>query len=106
MKNFDGRQGFLAAVLCVYVVIQNITRLIITTLSWQQVSWSFGELLKMFGLGLFYDVAAGLCFTVPLGFLLFLLPTGWLVRKRGRYLVGALTGFISFFNTFLAGIPY
>lgn len=73
-----------------------------SVLSWQQLSWSPGELLATWLLGLGYDVAAGIFFLAPLGFLLFLLPTSWLVRKRGRYLVGFLTGFISFLTVFAA----
>lgn len=72
------------------LVISTATRLALLVATGSGVPASVGNWLYVFGVGLGYDVLAALYFGIPLLLLLWLLPAGWLLRKRGRWLVGAL----------------
>lgn len=61
-----------------------------------------GARLYAFGVGLGYDLLAFVYFAWPLVLLLWLLPAGWPLRRRGRLAVGALCLLLLFVLLFVA----
>ena len=73
-----------------FVAMSTLTRGVLLAATGSGVPASAGNLLYVFGVGLGYDLLTFLYFGWPLVLLLWLLPQGWLARRRGRALVGTL----------------
>ncbi|WP_287596780.1 LTA synthase family protein [Thermomonas sp.] len=73
-----------------FLVISALTRLALLVATGSGVPAAPGPWLYAFGVGLGYDLLAALYFAWPLVLLLWLLPAGWLLRRRGRLAVGGL----------------
>ena len=84
------------------LAISAATRLALLVVTGSGVPATVGNWLYVFGVGLGYDVLAALYFGIPLLLLLWLLPAGWLPRKRGRVPVGALCLVLLFVLLFVA----
>ena len=84
------------------LAISAATRLALLVVTGSGVPASAGSWLYVFGVGLGYDLLAALYFGIPLLLLLWLMPAGWLLRKRGRVPVGALCLVLLFVLLFVA----
>lgn len=84
------------------LAISAATRLALLVVTGSGVPASAGNWLYVFGVGLGYDLLASLYFGIPLLLLLWLMPAGWLLRKRGRVPVGALCLVLLFVLLFVA----
>ena len=85
-----------------FLIVSALTRLALLVATGSGVPASPGAWLFTFGVGLGYDLLAALYFAWPLLLLLWLLPTGWLLRRRGRLPVGALCLLLLFVLLFVA----
>jgi phosphoglycerol transferase MdoB-like AlkP superfamily enzyme len=85
-----------------FLAISALTRLALLAATGSGVPVSPGLWLYAFGVGLGYDLLAFVYFAWPLVLLLWLLPAGWLLRRRGRLPVGALCLLLLFALLFVA----
>ncbi len=85
-----------------FLTVSALTRLALLAITGGGVPASPGLWLYAFGVGLGYDLLAVLYFAWPLVLLLWLLPAGWLLRRRGQLLVGALCLLLLFVLLFVA----
>lgn len=85
-----------------FLAISALTRLALLVATGPGVPASPGAWLFAFGVGLGYDLLAFAYFAWPLLLLLWLLPAGWLLRRRGRVPVGALCLLLLFVLLFVA----
>lgn len=85
-----------------FLAISALTRLALLAATGSGVPASPGLWLYAFGVGLGYDLLAFVYFAWPLVLLLWLLPAGWLLRRRGRLPVGALCLLLLFALLFVA----
>lgn len=85
-----GRFRPLAWLALCFLSISSLTRLALLVAAGSGVPVAPGPWLYTFGVGLGYDLLAFVYFAWPLVLLLWLLPAGWLLRRRGRLAVGAL----------------
>ncbi|WP_025145852.1 LTA synthase family protein [Pedobacter jeongneungensis] len=89
LNNRFGPVFLVTALLC---GISLITRLALMVYSASSVDWSILNLLKIFVIGLFYDLAAASFAVIPIVIYLWLLPAKWYGRKFNKVLL-----FIYFF---------
>jgi len=68
------RFNFYVIMLLAFLITSLLTRLVLMLLSFDQIDTSSSTLLKMFTVGLFYDMVAGLYYFIPLALYLLLLP--------------------------------
>ena len=85
-----------------FLAISALTRLALLVATGAGVPATPGYWLFAFGVGLGYDLLAFAYFAWPLLLLLWLLPTGWLLRRRGGVPVGALCLLLLFVLLFVA----
>ena len=85
-----------------FLSISALTRLALLVATGSGVPAAPGAWLYAFGVGLGYDLLAFVYFAWPLVLLLWLLPAGWLLRRRGRLAVGALCLLLLFVLLFVA----
>ncbi|GAA4212933.1 LTA synthase family protein [Pedobacter jeongneungensis] len=89
LNNRFGPVFLVTALLC---SISLLTRLALLVYSASSVDWSVLNLIKIFAIGLFYDLAAASFAVIPIVIYLWLLPSKWYNRKFSRALL-----FIYFF---------
>ncbi len=70
---------------------QTALRLFLMILAADSLSWRWDDLAKTLGLGMVFDAAAALWYVLPLAAVLLVMPSPWLSRRRGRWIVGAVT---------------
>ena len=97
-----GRFRPLAWLAACFLSISALTRLALLVATGSGVPAAPGAWLYAFGVGLGYDLLAFVYFAWPLVLLLWLLPAGWLLRRRGRLAVGALCLLLLFVLLFVA----
>ncbi len=97
-----GRFRPLAWLALCFLSISALTRLALLMATGSGVPAAPGAWLYTFGVGLGYDLLAFVYFAWPLVLLLWLLPAGWLLRRRGRLAVGALCLLLLFVLLFVA----
>ena len=97
-----GRFRPLAWLALCFLSISALTRLALLMATGSGVPAAPGAWLYTFGVGLGYDLLAFVYFAWPLVLLLWLLPAGWLLRRRGRLPVGALCLLLLFVLLFVA----
>ncbi len=85
-----GRLRVLAWLAACLLALSTLTRLVLLIATGHGVPATAGNWLYLFGVGLGYDLVSLVYFAWPLVLLLWLLPRGWLLRRRGRWLVGGL----------------
>jgi phosphoglycerol transferase MdoB-like AlkP superfamily enzyme len=91
-KLLDNRFGPVFLVTVLLCCISLITRLSLLIYSASSVDWSILNLLKIFIIGLFYDLAAASFAVIPIVIYLWLLPSKWYASKFNKILL-----FIYFF---------
>ncbi|MDQ0639846.1 phosphoglycerol transferase MdoB-like AlkP superfamily enzyme [Pedobacter sp. W3I1] len=91
-KLLDNRFGPVFLVTVLLCTISLITRLSLLIYSASSVDWSVLNLLKIFVIGLFYDLAAASFAVIPIVIYLWLLPSKWYASKFNKILL-----FIYFF---------
>ncbi|WP_316848568.1 LTA synthase family protein [Pedobacter psychrodurus] len=91
-KLLDNRFGPVFLVTLLLCSISLVTRLSLLIFSASAVDWSILNLLKIFVIGLFYDLAAATFAVIPIVLYLWLLPSKWYNRKFNKVLL-----FIYFF---------
>ena len=79
-----GRFRPLAWLAACFLSISALTRLALLVAAGSGVPAAPAVWLYAFGVGLGYDLLAFVYFAWPLVLLLWLLPAGWLLRRRGR----------------------
>lgn len=89
-----------------FLTIATLTRLALLVATGRGVPAAPGPWLYLFGVGLGYDLLAFVYFAWPLVLLLWLLPAGWLRRRRGRLPVGALCLLLLFALLFVAAAEW
>ncbi len=107
-KLFAGRFSLLLAFILTYLMVGTSTRIIFYFLSWEELSFSVGSLLKMFSLGILFDAEVSLCFSTLYIIFLLLLPSrliGSLFDKVGSFFIMGLTIFIMLF-AFFSEFPF
>ena len=97
-----GRFRPLAWLAACFLSISALTRLALLVAAGSGVPAAPAAWLYAFGVGLGYDLLAFVYFAWPLVLLLWLLPAGWLLRRRGRLAVGALCLLLLFVLLFVA----
>jgi phosphoglycerol transferase MdoB-like AlkP superfamily enzyme len=97
-----GRFRPLAWLAACFLSIAALTRLALLVAAGSGVPAAPAAWLYAFGVGLGYDLLAFVYFAWPLVLLLWLLPAGWLLRRRGRLAVGALCLLLLFVLLFVA----
>lgn len=97
-----GRFRPLAWLAACFLSISALTRLALLVAAGSGVPAAPAAWLYAFGVGLGYDLLAFVYFAWPLLLLLWLLPAGWLLRRRGRLAVGALCLLLLFVLLFVA----
>ena len=75
---------------------QTALRLFLMILAADSLSWRWDDLAKTLGLGMVFDAAAALWYVLPLAAVLLVMPSPWLSRRRGRWIVGAVTFLMNF----------
>lgn len=96
------------ALIGIYLVIAFVTRLLLNILSISKTNFSAFELIKIYGVGFYFDLFVALCFfTVYLFYLLFLPKrwTGSIFDKSLTFFILGLTLFIVFFS-FVGEFPF
>ncbi len=101
LRPFDRFRPLLWLVAC-FLVVSALTRLVLLAATGAGVPASPRLWGYLFAVGLGYDLLAALYFALPLLLLLWLLPAGWLLRRRGRLAVGALCLLLLFVLLFVA----
>ena len=96
------RARYLAVLLVSYLILESVVRLTLFISSFSSVSAMPLDLLRTFGLGLVYDLVAGLFWLIPMALLLLVMPTEWLRKKKGRYPVLLLNFGMNVFAVFTA----
>jgi len=86
----------------IFIVVSTLTRLALLVATGSGVPATFGNLSYAFAVGLGYDLLAFVYFAWPLVLALWLLPRGWLARRRGRIALGALCLVMLFVVLFVA----
>lgn len=97
-----GRFRPLAWLAACFLSISALTRLALLVAAGSGVPAASGAWLYAFGVGLGYDLLAFVYFAWPLVLLLWMLPAGWLLRRRGRLAVAALCLLLLFVLLFVA----
>lgn len=82
--------------------ISSATRLTLLAISHDGIPLQLGNLAYVLGFGFGFDLLTLLYFAIPLLGLLWLLPAGWLQRKRGRFPVALLCFALLFALLFIA----
>lgn len=85
-----------------YLILESVVRLTLFISSFSSVSAMPLDLLRTFGLGIVYDLVAGLFWLIPMALLLLVMPTEWLRKKKGRYPVLLLNFGMNVFAVFTA----
>src|SRR5690606_21946666 len=89
-----------------FLAVSALTRLALLVAAGSGVPAAPASWLYAFGVGLGYDLLAFVYFAWPLVLLLWLLPAGWLLRRRGRLPVGALCLLLLFVLLFVAAAEW
>jgi phosphoglycerol transferase MdoB-like AlkP superfamily enzyme len=74
-------QTFLKNIILSVVLISTLTRIVLLILSYHEISFHPGNLLYLFGYGLFYDLANTSFFILPFVFLIWLTPFRFIGKK-------------------------
>ena len=98
MKSYRCR--FLGSVFLIVIISQSLLRLLLFIVSFSAFSHQILDFIRTFALGAVYDAVTGAFFCVPAAVLLGILPTGWLVKRRGRWPLLAVMLFMNFLLVF------
>lgn len=94
------RMRYLGSLFLVFLAVQSALRLLLFSITIPTVSLGIMDVLRTFGMGLFYDSCAAVFFCLPAALLLLFLPTSWLNRRWGQWLVLAAAYFMNFLLAF------
>lgn len=89
-----------------FLVLSTLTRLALLVATGAGVPANPGYWLYAFAVGFGYDLLALVYFAWPLVLLLWLLPRGWLLRRRGRWPVAALSLLLLYVLLFVAAAEW
>ncbi len=107
-KIFNGRFSTLYAFVIAYLIISFVIRSIFFVLSYQQIDFSFFNVLSILSLGFLYDLGAAIFFIFIYASYLLIIPSkiiGSVLDKIAIYSILSLTLFITIFS-FLGEIPF
>ena len=94
------RMRYLGSLFATFMGTQSALRLLLFTITLSTVSLGVLDVLRTFALGAFYDACAAFFFCLPLALLLLILPTRWLNRKWGQWVVLAAAFLMNFLLAF------
>jgi phosphoglycerol transferase MdoB-like AlkP superfamily enzyme len=101
LKRVSGhRFGPVAVLVFIILVLSFITRIALLTHSATDVNWSVGNILGIFFIGLFYDLAMSTYFIIPLVLYLWLIPDKLYRKKWQRFLLYGLMTILCFILVF------
>ncbi len=86
-KLLHSRYGSALLLLSIFIVFSTITRLVLTCISLPRVEYNVINIVAAFGIGLFYDVVAGLFFVALLMLYLWLCPHKLFIQKWHKYVL-------------------
>lgn len=96
---------YLLAMLASWCVVHSVTRLAMFLSSASVVSWQIGDVAKVFGLGVLYDVSAGVFFCLPVALYL-LVPQHFVSGRVHRIGLAVLSFVLDAFLVFCAVALY
>jgi phosphoglycerol transferase MdoB-like AlkP superfamily enzyme len=73
-KIVESRFGLLFLFFCIFIVLSFITRTILLVKAWSFLNLTAWLLMKIYGMGLFYDAITMICLAIPLVLYLFFIP--------------------------------
>lgn len=94
------RMRYLGSLFLTFLATQSALRLLLFIITIATVSLGVTDVLRTFAMGIFYDSCAAFFFCLPVALLLLFLPTSWLNRKGGRWIILAAAGFMNFLLAF------
>ncbi|MBL0745258.1 LTA synthase family protein [Chryseolinea lacunae] len=101
-KYLYGRFGLAIVLVLLLVSISFLTRLVFLMYSWPDVAASFGNLLGIFFLGLFFDLINSAYFVIPVMLYLWLIPQRVYGKRWHRVVLMVLLTFFTFLLLFNA----
>jgi hypothetical protein len=81
---FRHRFGPVALVILLVIITSFLTRLYLFIDSWNNLEWTFGNIVGIFLIGILYDVIVGLFFAVPVNFYCWLMKDSFYQAKWNR----------------------